>query len=77
MKTKQHFTEQGVLGVFCLFLGPIVTAGGWYLALKNSGQTYGDLPPIVSAMVILGGGFISLASIPLMLVGREFTSSDG
>lgn len=77
MKIEQRFTATGAAGVLLLFVGPLVSAVGYWFWISSMARNiqfgtylYSDPWPSIIAMTV--GGFLSLASLPMMIVGREF-----
>lgn len=71
MKTTQYFTGHGILGVVCCFVGPAIFLTGIY---RMTGNAYG---PGTFDMVLMSiGAFLAIAALPLMLIGREYSSRD-
>lgn len=84
MKIEQRFTGTGWAGIAALFLGPCLSAFGyWSLGkalarnITYGGYLYSD--PLPWIIVFIAGGILSLLAFPLMIIGREFegfTSKD-
>lgn len=77
MKIEQRFTATGWFGVVFLFAGPIIAGFAYrdYLSaitrnLLGVGEIYSD--PLAAMVVMVFGSILSLASFPMMIIGREF-----
>ena len=76
MTTKQYFTGHGVLGVIFTFVGPIMTLIGVYLLSASRNLQYGQSPELAHILLIGVGLLMTIAALPLMLIGREYVSRD-
>lgn len=70
----------GALGVLFVFVGPIligVAYWQWVEYIKTiMAQPYLPFdPPGSTLLPALAGSFMSLASFPMMIIGREFTGT--
>lgn len=68
MKVTQYFTGHGMLGVIFFIAG--YPLSGWFLVswVRSGPEGPGMLSLLLGATV----GIAALASIPLMLIGREY-----
>lgn len=76
MKIEQRFNGTGWAGIAALFLGPCLTAFGYWnfiSAVARNGAFGGYLfsDPLPWIVVMLAGGVASLAALPMMIIGRD------
>lgn len=75
MKIEQRFTGMGQLGVLFIFLGPVVSGiayAFWISAFRDRLISGLPIDPTPYLIFMFGGGIISLASFPMMIIGRSF-----
>ncbi|MBA8838179.1 hypothetical protein [Ochrobactrum sp. RH2CCR150] len=86
MKIEQRFNGLGWLGIAFLFAGPLVSAYGYWDLLARVAKNvqfggYYSQSMVMSYALLIIGGFASLASLPLITIGRDFegfaTGADG
>ncbi|WP_421367027.1 hypothetical protein [Agrobacterium tumefaciens] len=80
MTITQRFTTMGVFGVIFVFAGPLIVGAGywqWISYVKSIlAQPYSPVAPPFSVLALAFiGGILSLASLPMMIIGREFTGT--
>lgn len=68
MTVKQYFTIRGVWGVALFLLSPILS-GAFYVGWATQDSYNISIIPLVLSGIF---SFLTLASIPMMLVGREY-----
>lgn len=67
VEVSQSFTGSGLLGAILFVAGWIVGTIGWYLLVTS------PHPSSAFTLILLGGGaFAVLISIPMMIVGRAY-----
>jgi hypothetical protein len=72
--TSQRFTKNGILGAFLFVFAPIVQAGAAAIVIHDAPlmTTYDDHTSIfVCWLVVVLASLVWLASIVMMLIGRE------
>ncbi|MCZ7451033.1 hypothetical protein V6R98_27320 [Agrobacterium sp. CCNWLW71] len=81
MKLKQRFTRVGKFGLLFFVAGPIISYGmrEWLIAylksLRGTGLT--EVPDVtLYHAVIIAGVVMFLASIPMMIAGREYEGTN-
>ncbi|WP_018425761.1 hypothetical protein [Hoeflea sp. 108] len=77
-KIRQKFTEGGVLGVILLIVGPTL-AGFARAAITPSARTFGEAPPDVGWLYVVGalGILMTILAFPLVIVGRQYLVESG
>lgn len=71
MKVTQYFTGHGILGVLFFIVG--YPLSGWIVAgWFQAGPTGPSGSSLAFGAVV---GIATLASVPLMLIGREYTAT--
>lgn len=71
MRIEQRFTNLGQIGVIFLFLGPAI-AGYAYWSLWSAIIARNPVEPGIYLFFTVIGAAMSLASFPMMIIGREF-----
>jgi hypothetical protein len=67
VEVSQYFTGSGLLGAILFVAGWLVGTIGWYLLVTT------PHPSSAFTLILLGGGaFAVLISIPMMIVGRAY-----
>ncbi|TMU86538.1 hypothetical protein [Brucella haematophila] len=77
MKIEQRFNGVGWLGIAFLFVGPLVSAYGYWDLLATVAKNvqfggYYNQSMLMPYALLIIGGIASLASLPLIIIGRDF-----
>lgn len=79
MKLKQKFTKMGKVGLTLFFIGPCVAMGTreWLTytlaSLRGNIRSVSEIPDVTLYHGIITIGVLAfLASIPMMIMGREY-----
>lgn len=79
MKLKQKFTKMGKVGLTLFFIGPCIAIGTreWLTytlaSLRGNIRSVSEIPDVTLYHGIITIGILAfLASIPMMIIGREY-----
>ncbi|KAA9369564.1 hypothetical protein [Ochrobactrum quorumnocens] len=77
MKIEQRFNGTGWAGIAALFLGPCLTAFGYWnligaMARNVAYGAYLFSDPLPWILVMIAGSIVSLLSLPMIIIGRDF-----
>ncbi|WP_157803298.1 hypothetical protein [Brucella pituitosa] len=76
MKIEQRFNGTGWAGIAALFLGPCLTAFGYWnfisaVARNAAFGRYLFSDPLPWIVVMVAGSIVSLSSLPMIIIGRD------